>query len=142
MLELDGTLIVAIISFIIFAFIMNAVLYQPIIKILEEREAFLAENASIEKSANEEAENILEQKNQELSEARANATKEVSLNSEQFKKEQRQNTETFSKEQKEKTEQEKQEILQLAQTARQELIVNTEELSDLIYEKILGERNV
>ena len=49
MLELDGTLLVAIISFIIFAFIMNEVLYKPIIKILEERKAFIDNNARKEK---------------------------------------------------------------------------------------------
>lgn len=142
MLELDGTLIVAMISFIIFAFIMNAVLYRPIINILDEREKFLSENSSIEKSAIEETEKITEKKNSEIAEARAIASKQVSESLEKFKQEKKEATLSFNKTQKEKVESEKQKLEQEAKNATEELSEGIENISDLICNKILGEKNV
>lgn len=42
MLEFNATLIVAMISFIVFMVIMNAILYKPISRIQKEREEFIA----------------------------------------------------------------------------------------------------
>ncbi len=142
MLELDGTLIIAIISFVIFAFIMNAVLYHPIMKILEEREQFIKDNSACENAAKEEAEKIAEQKQKELSEARFNASQKVNTNLEMFKKEQRTATEEFGKVQKEKAEQEKQQIFEEAKSASEEIKSDIDNLSEMIKQKVLGGRNV
>ena len=66
MLELDGTILVAMISFIVFAFIMNAILYQPVMKIIEERKNFLKDNEELTKQA--EAEIQKDTEKQKLSE--------------------------------------------------------------------------
>lgn len=142
MLELDGTLIIAMLSFIVFAFIMNAVLYQPIIKILEERKAFLDNNASTEKNANEEIQNICNKKQAEILEAKSKASKIVSENSEQLKNEQKKITDDFAKSQKENVENQKQQISFEKEKAKQELKASVLEISDAISEKILGGRNV
>ncbi|MBQ2644918.1 hypothetical protein IJG14_05015 [bacterium] len=142
MLELDGTLIIAIISFVIFAFIMNVVLYQPIIKILEERRIFLENNEKCMKLSNDEAEKISLQKQKELETARKIASQNVSSNLEKIKQNQKNITDNYRKEQAEIIEIEKQKLLQEENSAKQELQSGIENISDLISEKILGERNV
>ena len=44
LLEIDGTIIVLIISFIIFAFIMQKVLYSPLRKVRNERKQYIRNN--------------------------------------------------------------------------------------------------
>jgi F-type H+-transporting ATPase subunit b len=43
-MEFNGTFFVTIITFIVFVFLMNKILYAPILKIMEERRAFIDEN--------------------------------------------------------------------------------------------------
>jgi len=142
MLEIDGTLIVAMISFIVFVFIMNAVFYRPIIKIMEERQAFLAKNEETAKIADEESDKISEQKQNELSEARAAATKNVAVNSDKFKKEQKAEIEEFSKEQKIITENRKNALSEEAEQAKAEISTGVEDIANIISSKILGGTNV
>ncbi|MCR5261332.1 MAG: hypothetical protein K6C94_05785 [Candidatus Gastranaerophilales bacterium] len=142
MLELDGTLIVAMISFIVFAFIMNAVFYQPIMKIMDERQAFLAQNEATANNAQNESITISEQKQKELADARTAATKDVSANSEQFKKEQKAEIEKFSKEQKIITENEKIKLVQEAEQAKTEISAGVDDIANIISSKIIGGTNV
>lgn len=142
MLEIDGTLIVAMISFIVFVFIMNAVFYRPIIKIMEERQAFLAKNEETAKNADAESDKISEQKQNELSEARAAATKNVAVNSDKFKKEQKAGIEEFSKEQKIITENRKNALSEEAEQAKAEISTGVEDIANIISSKILGGTNV
>ena len=58
-MEFNATFLVSAISFILFVFIMNAILYKPVIKIMEEREAFLKSNS--EKLQRKNSLNLLQQ---------------------------------------------------------------------------------
>lgn len=142
MLELDGTLLVAIISFIIFAFIMNEVLYKPIIKILEERKAFIDNNARKEKELLDEVQKISDQKQSELAQARAKATAYVAEGSEKYKQQQKNETDEFAKLQKEKAEDEKLKLKQEAELSEKELTKGVQEISSIISDKLLGGKNV
>lgn len=44
MFEFNATLIVAMISFVVFMFIMNAIFYQPILGIIRKRDQFVEQN--------------------------------------------------------------------------------------------------
>ena len=57
MFEFNATLIVAMISFVVFMFIMNAIFYRPILDIIKKREDYINSNykdsENFEKSAQE-----------------------------------------------------------------------------------------
>ena len=44
MFEFNATFLVAMISFVVFIIIMNAILYKPILSIIEERQAYIDKN--------------------------------------------------------------------------------------------------
>ena len=48
MLEFNGTFIVAMLSFVVFIMIMNAIFYQPILNVIRKREGYI--NSNYEKS--------------------------------------------------------------------------------------------
>ena len=43
-MEFNGTFFATIITFIVFVFVMNKILYAPILKVMEEREEFIRSN--------------------------------------------------------------------------------------------------
>lgn len=57
MFEFNATIIVAMISFVVFMFIMNAIFYRPILDIIKKREDYINSNykdsEQLEKSADE-----------------------------------------------------------------------------------------
>ena len=52
MIEFNATFIIAMLSFVIFILIMNAVFYQPVLNIIRKREDYIQSN--YEDSANSE----------------------------------------------------------------------------------------
>ena len=59
--EFNGTFFVTIITFIVFVFLMNKILYAPILNIMEERKNFIDKNYKSAKVAeiSEEKESLL-----------------------------------------------------------------------------------
>ena len=58
MLEFNATLLIAMLSFIIFMCIMNLVLYKPMREIVEKREQLLADNANTVNSNHKKIEEL------------------------------------------------------------------------------------
>lgn len=141
MLELDGTILVAMISFIIFAFIMNAILYQPVIKIIEDRKVFLQENETMAKNAEREEQNLTERKSDELAKARSLATEYVATGSEEFRQNFEKEIKAYTKEQREYSETEKRKLADEADKAGDILSVEAGSIAKLISEKVLGGKN-
>ncbi len=72
-MEFNATFIVTIISFIVFVILMNAILYRPLEKIVDEREKLIKDNTENAKTLNSEAETLLEKKAREIAQAKADA---------------------------------------------------------------------
>ena len=51
LMQIDGTFVFVVISFLIFLFIIKAILFNPITKVIEERNKFYDKNANTEKSS-------------------------------------------------------------------------------------------
>jgi len=66
-MEFNATFLVSIISFIVFMKIMNAIFYIPLTNIIEEREKITNKNYEESKYATEQAEELLKNKNERLS---------------------------------------------------------------------------
>lgn len=141
-MEFNATFLISALSFIVFVFIMNAIFYQPVIKIMEERKSFLDKNEQDAVKANANTEEIYEQKQKELSKARAEAKVLVDEGSEKFKSENRVVLENFSTEQKHKTSEEKNKLNDEAKNSQNELNQSSEDISKMITSKILGVENV
>ncbi|MGN0015267.1 MAG: hypothetical protein ACI37T_07620 [Candidatus Gastranaerophilaceae bacterium] len=141
-MEFNATFLISALSFIVFVFIMNAIFYQPVIKIMEERKAFIDKNEQDTEKANINSEKISEQKQSELAKARAEAKVSVDDGSEKFKTENKVILENFSKEQKDRTEAEKNKLNDEAKIAQNELNQSSEDFSKIITSKILGAENV
>ena len=55
LMQIDGTIIFVIISFLIFLFIIKKILFQPITKVIDERNKFYAKNSKIENDSKEKS---------------------------------------------------------------------------------------
>lgn len=137
-MEFNATFLVSAISFILFVFIMNAILYKPVIKIMEEREAFLKANSDEAENARKTTDKIAEKKQNELAAARAEATATVSDGTEKFKAENKAETDEFEKTQKIRAEEEKSVLKNEAEKSKEQLNIGSAEISKIIVDKVLG----
>ena len=62
MLEFNGTLLIALISFVVFMFLMNMVLYKPMLEIVEKRKRLLAQNEEETNANNQQSHNLTDEK--------------------------------------------------------------------------------
>ena len=68
-MEFNATFIVSIFSFIVFIIIMNAIFYEPILKIIEEREKFINGNYNDAKNSKNETQVLINKKDSRLTQA-------------------------------------------------------------------------
>ena len=83
MLDTNLTFIFVVVSFIIFFFIIKAILFAPISKIIDEREEFYAQQANECKNLKEKTKTLMEEKDKAIKETRNKASgilKEISIN--------------------------------------------------------------
>lgn len=139
MFEFNATFLVAMISFVVFIIIMNAILYKPILSIIEERQAYIDKNNNDAIDSKNKIQNILDDKEKRLNEASAKSKKIIS---ERVQKENENSTAI--------TEKTKAESLADISSAKDELLnesiqttevlkTNIKDLAEKISEKILGE---
>lgn len=139
MFEFNATFLVAMISFVVFVIIMNAILYKPILSIIEERQAYIDKNNNDAIDSKNKIQNILDDKEKRLNEASAKSKKIIS---ERVQKENKNSTAI--------TEKTKAESLADISSAKDELLnesiqttkvlkTNIKDLAEKISEKILGE---
>jgi len=138
MLDIDGTIIIAMISFIVFGFIMNAVLYKPVMKIIEERKEYLSSNSAAANEAITEARKYSDKRNAELERTKKEAKKTVSEGSQKFKIKQTEEIKSFFEEQKARVDSAKEQMNSELKLAENELDKSAKELADIIIGKVLG----
>ncbi len=77
LMQLDGTFVFVVISFLIFLFIIKTLLYRPITGAIDEREKFLAKNSQIEKECKEKSIALVEDKERRIKQARNEAGEHI-----------------------------------------------------------------
>ena len=70
MIEFNATFLVAMISFVVFMFIMNAIFYRPILSIMRNREEYVSSNNSQAQNMHKKADGLVEEKEQAIIEAK------------------------------------------------------------------------
>ena len=72
-MEFNGTFFVAIISFLVFVFVMNKMLYKPIHKIVKERNDFINGNYQTAQNNNAKADELSKERDNKIAIAKENA---------------------------------------------------------------------
>jgi F-type H+-transporting ATPase subunit b len=85
--DLDATLPLMAIQFLVFVAIMNAVFYKPLLRVVDERDEYVRSNQAQAKDAEAKARELTRQYDQELAVARRDAQKTLNAAQEQAKQE-------------------------------------------------------
>ncbi|MBR1754187.1 hypothetical protein IJ732_05055 [bacterium] len=138
MFEFNATFLVSAISFIVFVFIMNTILYRPLEKIVEKRRQFI-DDTNLEAKCNfDESEKILNNKTITISDTKLNAKKFISESRENAQKIRVNLQYEAKKNSFDKIENAKVELQQSKNTARDVLVKDLDSLIGDISAKILG----
>ena len=86
LMQIDGTFIFVVISFLIFMFIIKAILFNPITTVIEKRNEFYDKNANMEKTSKEKTKQLIEEKEQTLKNAKIKASEIIRTVSEEENK--------------------------------------------------------
>ena len=137
MLIIDGTLLFAIISFLIFLFIIKAILFHPITKVIEEREKFYAKNSKMETESKEKSKTLLAEKEALLNESKKEASNILSSVNEEAKKQSEEILKEAKKEALNKIEQNQNELNEQQKRAKTEIKNEITNIVQSIVSKIL-----
>lgn len=137
-MEFNATFFITAISFIVFVFLMNTILYRPLEKIVDEREKLITENYNKANELNSEAKNMLEKKAFEIAQAKAKAKNDIDLEyNKDYEKsgnkirEEKENSLNYIKEQ-------KQQLQDESKKFEQDMNQNIEDYARLIKNKIMN----
>ena len=72
-MEFNGTFLATIVTFILFVFVMNKVLYAPILNIMEERKNFIDSNYKAANDNDAKSAELIAEKEEKLSDAKEEA---------------------------------------------------------------------
>ncbi len=137
-MEFNGTFFATIITFIVFVFLMNKVLYAPILSIMEKRKNFMDSNYKQAEDNNIKFEQLSSEKDEKLLEAKNDARKKYVEVIEEFKNQR--NGILLDKQdfENERYKNSQLELENLSNDAKQSLKNNMSYLANDIVEKVIG----
>ncbi|MDY7020332.1 MAG: F0F1 ATP synthase subunit B' [Cyanobacteriota bacterium] len=136
--DLDATLPLMAVQFLLLAFILNAIFYKPLGKALDERDEYIRGNRMQAQEKLAKAEKLAQQYEQELTETRKKAQEVIATAQAEARKIASDKMAEAMQEAQQRREQAAQEIEQEKQQALQSLEQQVEPLSQQILEKLLG----
>lgn len=137
-MEFNATFIVAFISFIIFTFIMNIILYKPINDIVSKRKNYIDTNYDKAKDNSEKTKAILEDRKNQLAKARLGAKEDVDKKIGLIKTQREEITLKAQKEAKELVEQNRLQSINSSNEAKETLKVEIKNLAQMISDRFLN----
>lgn len=137
-MEFNATFIVAFISFIIFTFIMNIILYKPINNIVSKRKNYIDTNYDKAKDNSEKTKAILEDRKNQLAKARLGAKEDVDKKIGLIKNQREEITLKAQKEAKELVEQNRLQSINSSNEAKETLKVEIKNLAQMISDRFLN----
>ena len=96
MFEFNATMIVAMFSFIVFMFLMDAIFYKPVLNIIKKRESYINSNYNRSQELDKQAQDCEDEHTEKLAAAKDNSSRQTAVVLDKLQKE------TFSKTQMEK----------------------------------------
>lgn len=141
-MEFNATFLISSISFIIFTIIMNKILYEPMSKIVEKRQAYLEQNATEASKNQNSVKEIIEDRNSKLKDARKASKENVAQEMSKTKQLKDDTVKTKKAELNKMVEQHKSKLEQEKISVSAELDSSAQGLSDTILSKLKGGYNV
>jgi F-type H+-transporting ATPase subunit b len=86
-MEINATILVSAVSFIVFIFIMNTILYEPVLKIMEQRADYIKNNKDKASDFEKNAQNLIVDKNEKIADAQRTSRDIVASKAESLKQE-------------------------------------------------------
>lgn len=138
MLELNKWFFVLLVNFLILLYVLNIILFKPVLRVLKERDASVKDYLNAAREMEQKREEAIAKMNQELQAARIRAREIFERIRKEGLEKQRLLLEEASKEAIEMIGKAKEEIRIKAEKARQELRSDVDRLSDEIVRKLVG----
>ena len=140
-MEFNGTFLATIITFIVFILLMNKILYAPILNIMEERKRFIDGNYKSAEENNAKSNELINEKEAQLSEARDSAKDKYNETVDGYKNERAEIVADAHNEAQENLEQSRVELEQLSNDVKNGLKTSMTSLANDIVEKVIGYRS-
>ena len=86
-MEINATILVSTISFIVFIFVMNSILYKPVMEIMEKRQKYIDDNKNEAQKHREKAQELLVEKDAKIADAQRKSRDIVATKAEALKEE-------------------------------------------------------
>lgn len=137
-MEFDATFLIALLSFIVFIFIMNKIFYAPVLKIMQERQSFVEQNYDSAKTTKNEIKNKSEYINSELEKSRNEARNMIAENSQNLKIQKSKKISEYKENLYNSITEQKDTLRNSAISAKEILKDNVVDLAKEISQKILG----
>ncbi len=140
-MEFNGTFLVTIISFLVFVFLMNKILYAPVLNIMEERKNFVDGNYDAAHQNEAKSEELTNQKEEKLTEAKNEARGKYVETLDGYKNQKSEMVSEAQNTAKDEIEQAKSDLKQLSDDVKNGLKGSMNDLANDIVEKTIGYRS-
>lgn len=137
-MEFNATFLIAAISFIVFVFIMNQILYKPMAKIVQMRENYISDNENATNKATANANALIDDKNEKTKLANQEAGKIIAEAANNAKEQRNQLVNDAQMNFKNKVEENKNTLREEKNNIKNSMGNNTQELANSIMSKIMG----
>lgn len=140
-MDFNGTFLVTIITFILFVFIMNKILYAPILRIMEERRNFIDSNYKDAKVNDNRTNELAEKRENKLKEAKNDGREKYLEAIENFKTQRDAELEAVQEKNRYELTRSGKELSKIADDVKDNLKNSMTVLATDIVEKIIGYRS-
>ena len=140
-MEFNGTFLVTIITFIVFVFLMNKILYAPILSIMEERKSVIDGNYKIAEDNMIRVQGLIEEKDERLLDAKDEAKVKYNNIVDKFKSKKSEIVKEANNDSTEKINKSEIELENVSNEVKNALKGSMTDLSNDIVEKIIGYRS-
>lgn len=140
-MEFNATFLVTIITFIVFVFLMNKILYAPILNIMEERKNVIDSNYKFAGENDAKAEELVAEKEEKLAEAKEDAREKYNEVMDGYKSEKAEIISESQNSARNELEASKVELTNLSNEVKDGLKTRMTDLANDIVEKVIGYRS-
>lgn len=140
-MEFNATFLATIITFILFVFIMNKILYRPILGIMDERKSFIDSNYKCADENNTKSEELVAEKEAKLDDAKDDARGKYLEAVDEFKNQKADIISDAQKVASEELERSREELRGASDEAKNALKGSMNDLANDIVEKVIGYRS-
>jgi len=140
-MDFNGTFLATIITFILFVFVMNKVLYAPILGIMEERKNFIDSNYKAANDNNTKSDGLVAEKEAKLLDAKEDARGKYIEVIEGYKAEKNNIIAEAQKNANDELEASRAELEHVSDEAKNRLKSSMKDLASDIVEKVIGYRS-